>query len=326
MILRSIISLSSLVTIVCFNVKNIEIQAFSLWKVSNARNVFKMSAALDSIESERAKAMSDYLVKSHEEKLKAVKNIEKEKDAEIQALKDEIESIKASKKDLVQIPQVVPRVEGSVEDLATKLAAYQKFMADYVVRAQEQKLLAMKEVKAATIKSCEEKYLRLNGAVPPNNDVPKLESKEKSPKPVKEPTEKLKKNIVEGKAKAAEKAPKKIVEEKVKKPVIDDVKTVTSILNEIPKEIIDADHGLRSDGGVGGPTLTERVLLGASLGGNDAAVKAEGENDVYMKRNEHIVKSGKAGKSRWGDMEIARCAEFVKDPVAGEIGKAPSQS
>jgi len=324
MILRSIISLSSLVAIVCFNVKNIEIQAFSLWKVSNVRNVLKMNAALDSIESERAKAMSDYLVKSHEEKLKAVKDIEKKKDAEIQTLKDEIESIKASKKDLVQIPQVVPRAEGSVEDLATKLAAYQKFMADYVVRAQEQKLLAMKEVKAATIKSCEEKYLRLNGAVPPNNDVPKLESKEKSPIAVKEPTEKLKKNIVEGKAKAAEKAPKKIVEEKVKKPVTDDVKTVTSILNEIPKEIIDADHGLRSDGGVGGPTLTERVLLGASLGGNDAAVKAEGENDVYMKRNENVVKSGKAGKSRWGDMEIARCAELVKDPVAGEIGKAPS--
>ena len=33
----------------------------------------------------------------------------------------------------------------------------------------------------------------------------------------------------------------------------------------VPPEVEAADHGLRADGGVGGPSLAQRVNLGASL-------------------------------------------------------------
>lgn len=349
MILRAILSPAALIAIVLIIANGIGVHAFSVWKGAFTRgDVLTMNAGgLDSIESERAKAMSDYLVKSHEEKLKAVKAIEQKKDAEIQALKDEIESIKAHQKDAI-IPEKVVPVDGSVEDLATKLVAYQKFMADYVVRAQEQKLAAMKSVEAATIKKYEEKMLLLKKEASSIADTRKKESissKKDSPSPpVKKPAETSEKKVAEApkvekpvaeisekkvveapkvKKPAAEKSEKVVEPQKDKTTAVDSQKTVATILNDIPKEILDADHGLRSDGGVGGPTLTERVMLGASLGGNLNAVKEEVVDEVYMKRNKHVVKAGKAGKSRWGDREIARCADLVEDPSVGKIGKAP---
>ena len=33
----------------------------------------------------------------------------------------------------------------------------------------------------------------------------------------------------------------------------------------VPPEVEEADHGLRADGGVGGPSLAQRVNLGAAL-------------------------------------------------------------
>mmetsp|Transcript_24298 Transcript_24298/g.24721 ORF Transcript_24298/g.24721 Transcript_24298/m.24721 type:complete len:88 (+) Transcript_24298:324-587(+) len=48
-----------------------------------------------------------------------------------------------------------------MQDLTTKLAAYQKFMADYIVRAQEQKLLSVKLAEVALTNKYEEKLLSL---------------------------------------------------------------------------------------------------------------------------------------------------------------------
>eukprot|EP00592_Proboscia_alata_P003693 CAMPEP_0194379050 /NCGR_PEP_ID=MMETSP0174-20130528/37731_1 /TAXON_ID=216777 /ORGANISM="Proboscia alata, Strain PI-D3" /LENGTH=196 /DNA_ID=CAMNT_0039161497 /DNA_START=102 /DNA_END=692 /DNA_ORIENTATION=+ len=125
-------------------------------------NLLRMDAALDPIDSERAKAMSEYLVKSHEQKLKSVKDVEKKRKNEIQFLKDEIESLKTSQIDTVVSPQLTTFSEdGSMQDLTTKLAAYQKFMADYIVRAQEQKLLSVKLAEVALTNKYEEKLLSL---------------------------------------------------------------------------------------------------------------------------------------------------------------------
>ena len=54
--------------------------------------------------------------------------------------------------------------EGSKEELLAKLQSYQKFMADYIVKAQEQKLAAVRAAEAATAKKYEEKLLLLGGA------------------------------------------------------------------------------------------------------------------------------------------------------------------
>merc|ERR1711957_532980 len=49
---------------------------------------------------------------------------------------------------------------------------------------------------------------------------------------------------------------------KVEAPVL----TAPVVSNEpVPDEVIAADHGLRADGGVGGPSLADRVNLGAQL-------------------------------------------------------------
>mmetsp|Transcript_61982 Transcript_61982/g.72490 ORF Transcript_61982/g.72490 Transcript_61982/m.72490 type:complete len:333 (+) Transcript_61982:136-1134(+) len=332
MILRAMTSPAALAAITLISVNNLGIFAFSSWRIRNVpMTVLKMNAALDPIESERAQAMSEYLVKSHEEKLKAVKEAEEKKENEIQGLRDEIETLKTSQKDtaVLQHTGIVP-AEGSVEDLTTKLAAYQKFMADYVVRAQEQKLLSVKNAEAAIKKKYEEKFLLLGKASQPVAETPKIEGKASpAPSPAKEVQNTV--NIPDKPA-VEKKASKPAVEKKAakakpvaeKKAAVDGPKTVTSILNDIPKEVIEADHGLRADGGVVGPTLAERVMNGANLGtDNSPAANGEEKDDVFKKRNKHIVNAGKAGKSRWGEREIERCAELVIDLKAGEIGAAP---
>ena len=47
-------------------------------------------------EEERAAALSEYLAKAHEEKLRAVREVEEKKSEEIQALKQQVEELKSS--------------------------------------------------------------------------------------------------------------------------------------------------------------------------------------------------------------------------------------
>jgi hypothetical protein len=69
-----------------------------------------------------------------------------------------------------------------------------------------------------------------------------------------------------------------------------------------------ADHGLRADGGVGGPTLTERLNLGAALVATAAAAPKSasdvGSSILYDMRNAKVTKA--QGKSRWGGAEIQK--------------------
>jgi hypothetical protein len=98
---------------------------------------------------------------------------------------------------------------------------------------------------------------------------------------------------------------------------------------EFPPEIVAADHGLRNDGGVGGPSLAERVNLGAQLfelSGAAAApfvsVVASSAPSLYDKRNAMIAAAGKAGKSRWGDMEIVKVTKLAASLPAASTSVA----
>jgi hypothetical protein len=75
----------------------------------------------------------------------------------------------------------------------------------------------------------------------------------------------------------------------------------------------EADHGLRADGGVGGPSLAERVAMGTAVVStapvSHATPVLSSSQDLYLKRNAMVSAAGKAGKSRWGDMEIQRAVE-----------------
>lgn len=89
--------------------------------------------------------------------------------------------------------------------------------------------------------------------------------------------------------------------------------------NAVPVDIVEkADHGLRADGGVSGPSLMERLNLGAEL------VAAEGQgtapaplNGLYDKRNARVAAAAAAGKSRWGPMENDKAKEMVAALPAG---------
>jgi hypothetical protein len=73
-------------------------------------------------------------------------------------------------------------------------------------------------------------------------------------------------------------------------------------------EIEAADHGLRSDGGVSGPSLAERVNLGEQLfaangGTSTPAVNGVASATLYNSRNVRVAAAAAAGKSRWGTLE-----------------------
>jgi hypothetical protein len=87
----------------------------------------------------------------------------------------------------------------------------------------------------------------------------------------------------------------------------------SSTIPTIPKVVITpeieaADHGLRSDGGVGGPTLAERVNLGERLFASNGvaskpALNGSASPTLYDSRNARVAAAAAAGKSRWGTME-----------------------
>ncbi|KAL3777370.1 hypothetical protein ACHAW5_010694 [Stephanodiscus triporus] len=143
-----------------------------------------LSAASGSADDDSAaRAMSEYMAKSHEEKLRAIKAVEDKKNSEIEkktddddddvgddgALKAEIDRLKTSSALAVvassssspapAAPLVVAAVDTS--DIQSKLASYQNFMANYIVNAQNQKLLAVKEAELKAEKKFHERLERL---------------------------------------------------------------------------------------------------------------------------------------------------------------------
>ena len=74
------------------------------------------------------------------------------------------------------------------------------------------------------------------------------------------------------------------------------------------KVVEDADHGLRADGGVAGPTLADRLNFGEQL---LKSIGGAGGVSLYDKRNANVAAAAKAGKSRWGNMENDRAFEMA---------------
>jgi hypothetical protein len=96
----------------------------------------------------------------------------------------------------------------------------------------------------------------------------------------------------------------------------------------VTPEIEAADHGLRNDGGVGGPSLAERVNLGQLLFSNNDATSttlAPAGNgsasasflSLYDSRNARVAAAAAAGKSRWGIMENERAASLASNALPG---------
>mmetsp|Transcript_23817 Transcript_23817/g.36738 ORF Transcript_23817/g.36738 Transcript_23817/m.36738 type:complete len:371 (+) Transcript_23817:63-1175(+) len=281
---------------------------------------------------ESAKALSDYMAKSHEEKIKAIAAAESKKDAEIEALKKEVESLKKGGALATTQQPVLGTVNKSTTE---KLAAYQQFMADYIVKAQEEKYRAVKAAEAAMAKKYEDKLLLLGAGAAPA--APKKEAEVAPPSTLK-PSEETKLYAQRSaKVEAAAKAGKsRWGDAEVKKAanvVSNGVQTIPSATNkakatksdpvlnvaviDIPPEVTAADHGLRADGGVGGLSLAERVALGSktsatpNAGAAVTTATSSAAPSLYDKRNAKVSAAGKAGKSRWGQMEVDKATSLA---------------
>mmetsp|Transcript_17599 Transcript_17599/g.26716 ORF Transcript_17599/g.26716 Transcript_17599/m.26716 type:complete len:302 (-) Transcript_17599:107-1012(-) len=137
----------------------VSVQSFTTSRATGRDAPFVINAI--PTQEESAKALSDYMAKSHEEKLKAVKAVEKAKESEIMALKAEIESLKgngAAAK--AGAPVSLPTsTAGSVDELNNQLVAYKEFIAKYIIEAHDAKVQAVRDAEAAITAKFEAKLL-----------------------------------------------------------------------------------------------------------------------------------------------------------------------
>ena len=261
------------------------------------------SSALNAIPTpeESAKALTAYMVRSHEEKIKALKTLEEKKNAEIASLRAQMGDRNTS---------IVPAAgaaaatagapSGDVQILSEKLVKYQIFMAEYIIKAQEEKAKAVKEAEVAVAKKYEDKLnaFMLNPAAAGTGTGTSVAAEADEPRLYKERNAKISAAAKAGTSRwgdrEVERAGAKAPPSQLLKP-IPPINVATG--GAVPEEVIAADHGLRADGGVGGLSLAERVMNGAA--------EAD-EPRLYKERNAKIAAAAKAGTSRWGDREVER--------------------
>mmetsp|Transcript_23101 Transcript_23101/g.41706 ORF Transcript_23101/g.41706 Transcript_23101/m.41706 type:complete len:362 (-) Transcript_23101:383-1468(-) len=268
---------------------------------------------------ESAQALSNYMAKSHEEKLRAVKEVEAKTGAEIKALKEEMEVLKAATTSEMVVSGATAPALGSAEEMAAKLAAYQKFMAEYVVKAQESKVIAVQEAeKNAELKFMEKYQLMLGPASTPASTTATPVVIGSTVYQVRNAH--IQKAAAAGKSRWGDLENQKAAGQVPSRPHVDGVAgpavpaLAKSPSQTIPPQVQEADHGLRADGGVGGLTLAERVTQGASSASAAAPVvvlnMASPNVAYYAKRTASVAAAGMAGKSRWGGMEIAKASSW----------------
>jgi hypothetical protein len=289
-------------------------------------------------DEERAAVLSAYMVKALEEKNKAVKMAEAAKDAGMEALKAELEAMKKSLPATSAAPTTVSTVvlatggsenlmDYSKEELAAKVIQYQEFMKQYIVKAQDQKAKAVKFAE----QSVESKYQLLLGSAG-------TAAAPSAPLAVAQESSDLftKRNAAVSAAAAAGKSRWGDMEAQragvgaATTAAVNGAPAAPAAALVVPKEVLEADHGLRNDGGVGGLTLAERIAQG-SRGSSVAAPAAAAAatpaaSPLYIKRNARVVAAAAAGKSRWGSEENASIQKLMSLPASASAPAAPTQA
>jgi hypothetical protein len=203
----------------------------------------------------------------------------------------------------------------SLEELKEKLISYQNFMAKYIVEASEAKARAIAEAQASVTAKYEAKLLLGPVAAPAAAAAP-------APKVYEDRNAHISKAAAAGKSRWGEAEVARIATGAAAAPAMQPVPAAMAAVAAAapvatPPEVEEADHGLRADGGVGGPSLADRVNQGAALA-NDGGTSSS----IYDSRNAHISNAAAAGKSRWGESEVARIATGVTAAPAMQVAPA----
>jgi hypothetical protein len=252
------------------------------------------------------------------------------------------------------------------EEITARLISYQQFMSKYIVDAHQQKVEAVREAQLAIAKKYEDKLLLLAAAggvqVETTAEVGLYQERSatvsaaaaagksrwgdmenaraaetigvngatasasiSTPVPVVAPTLSLY-DQRNARVAAAAKVGKSRWMSKENERAFQMASALPSIAAVPAKVVEEADHGLRADGGVAGPTLAQRLNFGEQLLKSSGAVVSaptSGGVSLYDKRNANVAAAAQMGKSRWGNMENDRAFQLASSlPVLGGSSSA----
>jgi hypothetical protein len=299
---------------------------------SSIRTLSPQNFPLNAVPSpeESAQALTKYMAKAHEAKIAALKDLEDKKNAEIKGLKEQLGDAPPAPQPSSAEAASSSESGESLEEMEKKLLSYQKFMSEYIVKAQEDKARAVKEAEAAIAKKYEDKLsvFMLNGAAAPVNGAAAAIAPAEDIKLYEERTANIAAAAAAGKSRWGDKEVQKAGGEAPPSAVLSaapvvDVASSSSSSTSPPPEVIAADHGLRADGGVDGLSLAERVANGASaVAPSEPVAPKSAANPAFEARNAFIAAAAAAGKqTRWGSMEVSKAIEYKSNalPAAEKV-------
>jgi len=256
--------------------------------------------------------------KSHEEKLKAVKQVEAQKQTEIEALKKEVEQLKSSQLPIASAPQLVKSTSSeSVDEMKAKIKSYQDFMTKYIVNAQEDKFKAIKAAERAVVTKYEDKFALLLGPTSQNSkkETSLYESRSAN---VAAAAKTGKSRWGDAEVKRATELSNKVVSDNVVMKVEVSIPEIESVENANGVVGNDFDHVEGKP--VTSSEHTNGIALKDSDHGNSIVIPDPNsaktiESVAYERRNDFIAAAAKAGKQyRWGVREEQRAIERVAAP------------
>lgn len=163
------------------------------------------------------------------------------------------------------------------DEMAQRIIAYQRFMAKYIVEAQQQKGNAVLAAEAALKQKYEEKVLLLSGSTAQTAKPAKIEASPET-KLYKERSEKVSAAAKAGKSRWGDMENKRAAE--------------AAGASVSPPETISA-------------APPEAIQV------NGAVAPAGTDRRLYDQRTAHVAAAAKAGKSRWGEMEVQRAVSVA---------------
>jgi hypothetical protein len=342
---------------VCTIYKYDTVDAFhnpSLVDLRSVRRITNLSAIM-SPEEERAAALSDYLAKAHEEKLRAINEVEKKKNSEINQLKQQIAELSSSSSSSSAVVMVNGEAnvvkaleEMNKEELVAKIVQYQNFMRQYMIDAQEQKYRAVQEAQIAAQKKLSESLTLLGISPALSSSTSDITSSTATSPLYTARNAAVTKAAAAGQSRWGEKEVQRITNTQQHQnhiingastsssmsvnggsvPVMNTATPATTavaspVVVPVPPEVAEADHGLRSDGSIGGLTLAERIYFGSnaapavatassSSSSSSLSINSNPMETLYNKRNIKVVQAAKSGvTNRWGPQEIERVTNIV---------------
>ena len=224
--------------------------------------------------------------------------------------------------------------------MEAKLASYQNFMAEYIVNAQNQKLLAVKEAELNAEKKFEGRLNKLLGAS--GMALPASEAAPAAAVVVESSFDKRNAQIIAAGAKSrwGSMEIERASEQAKSAPV---AVAVTSAPSEVGATVFQQRNAQVAAAGAAGKsrwgnmevdkaaaggsvstapaavaekkevTLEDRLNLGAGL-----SAPSEVGAAVFQQRNAQVAAAGAAGNSRWGGMEVDKAA------AGGSVATAPA--